>query len=116
VRLVAKPVQSIPRYSLSALYEAWCDFASKSYRGRPFLLVVAAFRRRVMALFDFAGTGIVHQRMAGSSVEHLGVPDARRRRRRALLELKRSLVLLTGIGIGVLMICFGLVLAHSVPQ
>ena len=69
-----------------------------------------------MALFDFSRTGITHQRMAGTSVKHLGIPDAQRRRRRALLELKRSLVLLAGIGVGILMICFGLVLAHSVPQ
>jgi hypothetical protein len=66
-----------------------------------------------MALFDFARTGMVHQRMARSSIKHLAVPNTQRRRRRALLE---SLVLLTGIGIGVLMLCFGLVLAHSVPQ
>jgi hypothetical protein len=66
-----------------------------------------------MAHFDIARTGIVHQRMASGSIKHLAVPNAQRRRRRALLE---SLVLLTGIGIGVLMLCFGLLLAHSLPQ
>jgi hypothetical protein len=69
-----------------------------------------------MALFDFARTGVLHQRMAGSSVKHLAVPYGRRRRRSAALELKKSLVVLTSVGIGILTLCFVLGLAHSVPQ
>jgi hypothetical protein len=67
-----------------------------------------------MALFDFARAGAVRQQRASSPVTHSIFPDQHRVRPRAGLGSIGTLLVLMGVGIGVLIIRFILVLAHTV--
>ena len=69
-----------------------------------------------MAFFDFARAGAMRQPMAPNSVNHATVRHELRVRPRAALGAAGTLLVLMGVAIGVLMIRFILVLAHTVLQ
>ena len=69
-----------------------------------------------MAVFDFARAGAVRQRTASGSLTHSIFPRRQPVRPRASLGSIGTLLVLMGFGIGVLMIRFILVVAHTVLQ
>ena len=69
-----------------------------------------------MAFFDLARAGAMRQPMAPNSVNHATVRHEQRVRPRAALGAAGTLLVLMGVAIGVLMIRFILVLAHTFLQ
>jgi hypothetical protein len=112
---VVRLPELIARRSLSRFYSAWPGFASKSYPPLSFYRLSQPPEVDNDS-FRFRKARGVRQEMASSPVSHSIFPHQQRVRPRAGLGSIGTVLVLMGVGIGVLIIRFILVFAHTVLQ